>query len=205
MSATTKALHWRCGMFAVLTLLAPQTFGTRTVSAAEPSLPFSRLENVVVEHFRSLPDYQPGAVISRSQVEAVFLNLDRLGWPAADRNAILDRVLADSDWLVQELRSSDGRRFASRIATYSGGYDRLDRLTRLANGRRTVHDLIHGPGGYQMIEYMTQSRGGGELGKMLSKAPGGANFNQPTGRIYTVDGLLDQLKKSYQATQEHSP
>ena len=56
-----------------------------------------------------------------------------------------------------------------------------------------------------MIEYMTQSRGGRELGKMLSKAPNGADFNQPTGRIYTLDGLLAQLKKSCQAEKKPSP
>ena len=48
-----------------------------------------------------------------------------------------------------------------------------------------------------MLQYMTETRGGENMGKQLSKAPKGKNFNKPTGRIYTVDMLLDVLKNLY--------
>lgn len=198
MSATMKLSGWGLLAIGTLSLLAQDTLAAPTAVAGDSSVPFAKIEQVVVDHFRAIPDYQPGTIITRSQVEAVLRKLDRLGWPVADRNEILGQVLADDEWLVQELRTSDGRKFAAHIAGQPEGYDRLDRLTRLTNGRRTVRDLIHGPGGYRMIEYMTQSRGGQELGKMLSKAPNGADFNSPTGRIYTVDALLARLKTSYQ-------
>jgi len=205
MSAARMLSRGRLLAIGTVALLAQGPFGVPLVVAGDSSASFSRIEQVVVDHFRAIPDYRPGSMITRSQVEAVLKKLDRLGRPLADRNEILGRVLADDEWLVQELRSSDGRKFASHIAGQPGGYDRLDRLSRLANGKRIVHDLIRGPGGYRMIEYMTQSRGGRELGKMLSKAPNGADFNQPTGRIYTLDGLLAQLKKSCQAEKKPSP
>jgi hypothetical protein len=211
MSVTMKLSRWSLRGIGTGVLLVQGILGVPTVVANDPSIAgdstvsFSKIEQVVVDHFRAIPDYQPGTIITRSQVEPVLRKLDRLGWPVADRNEILDRVLADDDWLVQELRTSDGRKFASHIAGQAQGYDRLDRLTRLANGRRIVRDLIHGPGGYRMIEYMTQSRGGRALGRMLSKAPNGADFNQPTGRIYTLDALLAQLNNSHQTTRRSTP
>lgn len=205
MSATMKLSRWgRLGIGAVA-LLVQGILGAPAAIANDSSPSFAKIEQIVVDHFRAIPDYQPAALITRSQVEAILRKLERLGWPVADRNEILDRVLADDDWLVQELRTSDGRKFASRIGGQAEGYDRLDRLTRLVNGRRIARDLIHGAGGHQMIEYMTQSRGGRELGKMLSKAPHGADFNQPTGRIYTVDALLAKLKQSHQAARKPAP
>jgi hypothetical protein len=203
--SATKRSRWALIAIGTMALLAQALLGVATAVAGDSSPAFSKIEQVVVDHFRAIPDYQPGTIITRSQVEAVLRKLDRLGWPVAGRDEILGRVLADGEWLVQELRSSDGRKFASHIAAQPEGYDRLDRLTRLTDGKRIVRDLVQGPGGYRMIEYMTQSRGGRELGKMLSKAPSGAGFNQPTGRIYTVDALLTQLKKSYQATKKSSP
>ena len=61
------------------------------------------------------------------------------------------------------------------------------------------YDLIRGPGGEKLIEYMTTAAGGKELGKQLSQDPNGANFNAPTGRIYTVPDLLKYLKQQYDA------
>ena len=37
---------------------------------------------------------------------------------------------------------------------------------------------------------------------MLSRDPGGANFNQPTGRIYTEKMLVQELKRAYAAAQK---
>jgi hypothetical protein len=111
-------------------------------------------------------------------------------------------VPAGNDYLVQRLRTPRGRQFMRRIANYPGAYDRLDRLSWLPYGKQTVQDLIQKKGGEDMIKYITTAPGGNELGKMLSNAPKGANFNQPTGRIYTAALLLARLKTSYAATEE---
>ena len=150
----------------------------------------------IVRYFEGLPGYQPGGIITRSEVKPIFQRLAKMGHRVAAPNAkkILEQVLADDAFLVRELRTPKGRKFMARIADYPLAYDRLDRLARLPRGRRIAGDLIHGPGGYKMIEYLTTARGGAELGKMLSKSPKGARFNKPTGRIYTVDMLLSRLR-----------
>jgi len=166
-------------------------------SEADSEVSFAQIQRVVTGHFRSLDNYQPGGIISRSQVAGALEQLEDLGWCPGDRAAILDQVLSDDDWLVLQLRSPAGRRFTAHIAGLRQGFDRLDRLTRLPQGKQTVLDLIHGPGGHKLIEYLVRSPGGIEIGKMLSKAPRGANFNKPTGRIYTLDALLARLRSSH--------
>jgi hypothetical protein len=173
-------------------------------SADKPqSLPaFREVEEIVLRRFALLPDYRPGDIIARSEVEPLFAQLEGVGWKVADRQDILRRVPADNDYLVQKLRTSRGRQFMRRIANYPNAYDRLDRLSWLPHGRQTVHDLIYKTGGEEMIKYLTTASGGSELGKMLSNSPKGADFNKPTGRSYTAKLLLARLKTSYAAAQE---
>lgn len=166
---------------------------------------FAKVEATVTACFDALPGFRPDGIITRSEVRAALEQLDRIGWSVAGRETLLERVLPDDSFLVEQLRTPDGMKFASRIARYRQGYDRLDRLSQLPHGRRTVRDLIHGAGGYKMIEYMTGSSGGAELGRMLSKVPNGADFNQPTGRIYTLGSLLGELKKAHGAARAPSP
>lgn len=146
-----------------------------------------------------LPDYRPGDIIAQSEVEPLFAQLKRMGWAVPERKRLLHKVPGDRDFLIRKLRTPRGRKFMRRIADYPGAYDRLDRLSWLPQGKQTVHDLIHKTGGHEMIEYLTTSAGGAALGKMLSRAPKGAHFNEPSGRIYTVEELLARLKRRYAA------
>jgi hypothetical protein len=108
-------------------------------------------------------------------------------------------VPQDGEFLVTQLRTRAGAKFARQIARLPGGYDRLEKLSRLPNGHQTIRDLIKGPDGYKLIQYMTTAPGGAELGRMLSKAPKGRRFNRPTGRIYTVEMLLERLGQEHRA------
>jgi len=166
----------------------------------KPLPSFKIIKEVVDSHFASLPGYKPGNIISRSEVKPLFEKFKLLCWEVSDRRAILDDVLADGSFLVVELRRPAGRRFMRRISKYPNAYDRLDRLSRLPHGHKTVLALINGKGGYEMIEYMTTSKGGIAIGKQLSNAPKGANFNKPTGRIYTVKILIDRLREAHAFT-----
>lgn len=171
-------------------------------SAPKPLPPLSQVEEVTLRHFALLLDYRPGDVIAQSEVEPLFAQLRLHGWTVMDGKAILQQVPADSDFVIRELHSPRGREFMHRISGYPNAYDRLDRLSRLPRGRQTVRDLIRTKGGHEMIEYMTTAPGGTGLGKMLSKAPKGADFNKPTGRIYTVEMLLNRMKESYRAAEK---
>lgn len=53
-----------------------------------------------------------------------------------------------------------------------------------------------------MIEYLTTASGGIAMGNMLSQSPNGRDFNDATGRIYTMSLLLEQLEKDWAAAQK---
>jgi hypothetical protein len=169
-------------------------------SAADSIPSFDAITRVVESRLASQRDYKPGDIISRDQVQQILDHLARLGWPVPQREKLLDETLPPGDFLVQRLRTEAGRILMRRIARDPLGYDRLDRLSRMAQGPPTIDMLIASPGGYQLIDYLTSTPEGLETGRLLSQAPGGTDFNKPTGRIYTADDLLRKLRKRYQQT-----
>jgi hypothetical protein len=173
--------------------------------AKTQSLPkFEKIEAAVWQYFESQGNFQASMLITKEQVEPLLGGLARMGFILSDTKSILDKLPTGDEYLVKELYTPAGRKFMEDIAKYPDAYDRLDRLIRLPHGRQTVHDLVKGPDGYKMIQYMTTTPGGKEMGKMLSNAPKGANFNKPTGRIYTVPMLLTQLEEQYRAKETNS-
>jgi hypothetical protein len=158
-----------------------------------------------LQYFQAIHDFRTTDLINRDQVEPLLIQLERSGFPLSDKKKILARVPATSDFLVEQFSTPDGRKFMRRIANYPEAYDRLDRLSRLPLGKQTIRDLIKGPGGEKMVQYLTTTPGGKEMGNMLSEVPKGAGFNDPTGRIYTVDLLLRQIKKSLAAAPKPGP
>jgi hypothetical protein len=172
----------------------PQRGGAKPI----PSL--SEIKQVVLRYFQAKPDYRAGDLITKEDVEPLLGKLQQKGLPLPDAKQILDKAPGKDEFLTQQLRTPDGRKFMRDISGYSDAYDRLDRLSRLPHGQQTVRDLIRGPDGYKMIEYMTTAPGGKELGNQLSNAPLGKGFNAATGRIYTTEMLLLRLEKSRAAS-----
>ena len=163
-----------------------------------PSL--DQVESMTEEFFARQPNYRPGEIISQSQVRGLFEEFWRYGWKVPRQDELLRLVPDDSEMLVRELRTKDGRKFAQQIARYPLSFDKLDRLSRMPTGKSAFHRLVRGPDGYKLFQYMAEAPGGNELGKMLSGTPTGRDFNKPTGRIYTVSSLIPQLR----ARQEES-
>ena len=173
-----------------------------TLVAGQTALPeFAKVEQWVQGHFASQAGRESHDLILRRDVEQVLDGLKQQGWDVAERKEILALSLANDDWLAKRLETNAGRKFMRDMSSYPDGYDKLDRLRRLPDGQRILDRLIKGPDGYKMIEYLTNQPGGREMGRMLSDAPKGKNFNQPTGRIYTVDDLLKRLQESHAAAQ----
>lgn len=199
-------------LFALTALLAVQLASPaegaggsyRTVQTKKPVPKFTQLEAVVKLHFEKMRGFQADGIIVESEVAPLFAKLKKAGWniSKADRQNILKRVPSDNSFLAKELRTPAGRKFAAKIYKYPDGFDRLDRMSRMPQGKDTVKRLIIGPGGYKMIQYMTTAPGGKNLGKQLSNTPKGRKFNSPTGRIYTVKMLVDDLKKLYKDSFE---
>ena len=185
----------------------PLSEATDAVATSEkkPLPEFPQIEKAAAEYFAKLPDYQPGGVITRPEAEGFFASLETLGWNPDNRQEILAKVPPPDDFLVEELRTRSGKKFMGRIATYPEALDRLDRLSQLAYGKRHVKGLVNGRGGDQWIKYITTDKRGIELSRSMSRAKNGADFDKPTGRVYTVQMLLDELEASHKKAKQVAP
>jgi len=141
-----------CRAFAVAAPPTPPR-GTRsaTIQAAEPEKPIPAAQLLEAA---SCPQrgYQPGDLISASDVEPVLKQLEeRWGESLKD----VRRKLVRPDDLVRQLRSPSGKAFMRQASRFGQGYDRIDRLSQLPDGQTLLAKLIQGPDGYKLIEYMT--------------------------------------------------
>jgi hypothetical protein len=168
-----------------------------TLHAAPPAkLPdFDTVASEVQRYFQSQPDYQSGDLIRRSQIEAVLKNVAAAGWKVNNPKQIMELGLPDNSFLVRELSTPAGKKFMRKVATRTGGYSHLDRLSTIPRGERTIRDLIRDPNGDDLITYLATTTGGRNMGKMMGGVRGGVDLNKPTGRIYTANDLVAVLKK----------
>jgi len=188
----------RVSIVATAILSVANAFMSEAVAADTAKLPpYTSVQQAVRQYFAAQPDYQRRDIISQRDAVAVLADLEKLGWRVADRREILDRVPADGELLVRELRTPAGRKFMRQMDRYPDAYDRLDRLTHMPQGTSTLKRLVAGPDGYKLIEYLTTASGGREMGKMLSDTPRGRGFNRSTDRIYTQRLLMDELNRRY--------
>lgn len=178
------------------------TLHRQTQAAANDSLPsFAKIEEVVKRHVSMRKNYEPGDIISTSDVKDLFRQLKILGWKMSEKKKIYNSVLNDADFIVQQLRSSHGRRVMRKISSDPAVYDRLDRLSNLPGGKRMIHDVFRLPDAHKYfaakptpgLKNITQLLPKGANGK----TPSAPNFEKPTGRIYTFEQLLERLRKSY--------
>lgn len=163
---------------------------------------FAAVQTTAEKYFSSLKKYRKGDLLSQSDVEPVFAELEKLGWKVADREQIVKLVPGDRELMVRMLRTEDGRTFMRDIERLPGGYDRVDHLSRMSDAETLLWRLTSGPDGYKMIDYMTETPYGANMGEMLSQAPNGKGFNKPTGRIYTETQFIARLKQSYASAQK---
>jgi hypothetical protein len=155
---------------------------------------FSIVTYAVAAYFDSLPHYQPGDLISRSQIMGALASVNDSGWDVPGADAIVQVGLADNSFLVTRLSTPAGRKFMRKIAGHPGAYARLDRLSSISRGRTLVSDLIRQRGGDELVTYLATTKHGRQLGEQLAATRNGVDLNKPTGRIYTVEDLVAELK-----------
>jgi hypothetical protein len=160
---------------------------------------FDLVTTTVQEALAARHGYRAGDLLTVSTVDPVFGELAKINWKVSDRKDISKLLLPDGDWLARQLTSRGGRQFMRAVSELPQGFDRVDRLRRMPYGQRQLQDLIYAPDGSKIFEYMTTTSGGKNLSKMLTHGVNGANFDRPTGRIYTELQLIKRLKKSYDA------
>ena len=171
-----------------------------TPAVSQPKFPeATAVQQALADHFAGLEDYQAGDLVAANDVTPIFAKLKKLGWTVADEREITGLLVPDSDPLVRQLRTTNGRKFMRKITSLPGGYDRLDRLRKMPQGEQRLREMIQSPGGEKLVEYMTSTPEGRNLGRSLSQSPSGKDFNKPTGRLYTAADVERRLLESYAA------
>jgi hypothetical protein len=183
--------YWVRALVVVQCLLITSFATAEPSKSAAPSGPATA--QIVGAYFASLPGFQAGDLIHRSQIEAVIELVEMGGVQVDKADELVERGLPDSAFLIRVLSSPAGKKFMRKIGRQRGAYGRLDRLSSIPGGEKRVRELVKTPGGDQLLEYLTTTKGGHKLGRQLANVRGGVDLNKPTGRIYTADDLLQAL------------
>jgi len=138
----------------------------------------------------------PHEIITREDVSGVWEKLQRAGFTVADRGEIESLLLTEQSLVVRQLRTNGGKQLMSKLGSKPNTYDKFDRLSQIPRGEQIIRDLTTAKDGYKLLEYMSGPQAGG-MSKEIGRLPQGANFDQPTGKIYTTDQFLSRLKTSY--------
>jgi hypothetical protein len=180
------------------TTLATAILLTGLVNAApQPAAPdFAAIAKAIEAWFGSLPDYQPGDLITRLQIETILTKLDDAGVHVPDAASIAKLGLANDSFLVRELTTPAGSKFMRKLARNPGTFAHLDRLSTIPRGEKLIRDLIRDKGGDTLVEYLATTKGGQKMGDMMAAVPDGSDLNKPTGRIYTVADFEAALKSA---------
>ncbi len=167
--------------------------------AARPNGPpddFQPFRSHVLRYFAGLPNYQPGDLITQSQVKPLLAQLVNLGFPLTDPEALLARVSPDGSFLARELRTRQGRDFMRYLSGTPEAFARMERVARMKRGQQTVRDLVaRGRKGADVFDYFAGTSDGKKAGKLMARRGQASGFNKQTEKLYTVDQLLAELNK----------
>ena len=199
---STHGLTTRVLLTASIVCCLPATH----IRAGDDRPSFSAIEKIVVQRLAEKKEYQPGDVISRTDVKIVFEDLGTAGWQPRDRKKIEEDLLDDGSSLVRTFKNAEGRRFMRKVADYGLIFDRLDRVSRVSGGERMLQDLVKLPDGEKYAKKKTPN-GVPDMLDLLPKSASGKkrsikDYDKPTGRIYTEADLLKRLKRSYAGPAE---
>jgi hypothetical protein len=192
-----SGVHLRCiGIALLLSAVAGTVSGATKKKQTLPK--FDKVAGLVQRHFASLPDYQTGDIIAKSDVQPIFKKIESLGWEVRDEKAILERVPAGQDFLVRQLRSKQGKDLMRQVSGYPLIYDRMDRISQQTGGEQLLRDLPKLPDAHKAVAHLVDF-----LPKTgSSRTPHVKDYDKATGRIYTQKQLLHQLEQAYQLAQQ---
>ncbi len=184
----------------LVSCLALATFVSVAAAAhgAENKMPSAaKVRELMAQHFAGQADLEPGDLISRGTVRPLLEALTKAGWKL-DRDAVLNRMLDDSDPVVRAFSSRSGKAFMRKVSGIPLVYDRLDRLARLPGGTELIDTIIKLPDGVKYLEPQP-TPGLKNLAQLLPKqangrTPAGVDFDKPTGKLYTAPAVQIELE-----------
>lgn len=188
-------------MMAATTIATSLLWTGSATAASQRSKPdVAAIMHAIETWFAAQPDYLPGDLITRGQIETVLEKLSAAGVEVPDAEAIAARGLANDSFVVRELTKRSGRPFMRRLARTPGAFARLDRLSTIPRGEQLIRDLIQDKGGDKLIEYLATTKGGRNMGTMMTAVPGGTDLNKATNRIYTLAEFEAALEEAFGKT-----
>ncbi len=167
----------------------------------------AKVEKFVTKFFSNVPGYEEGDLITKSQAEALLKLMSKQGWvlKSDDREAIMERVLDDNSFMIQQLTSPRGRKFLNRIRNLPGGIDRVERIAEMPKGKRDVNALIYKvPDGHKWIEALTVPKNGVRLNQNFKRSAHGSKMYKETNRIYFATQLIQELASVVEAPKKGS-
>jgi len=166
------------------------------VRAAPPSAklpPFAVVQQLAEQHFAKRLNETTGDLITKSDVEPLVDELEKLGFPVRDKEQGIQVVLAEGHWLVRVLRTREGTTLMSQSRHLPAAYDRLERLSRFAEGREMVLKIV-GSGNAALVEWLCTPEAARELELRFANEPACRNFDVQSGHAYTAEQYLEHLR-----------
>jgi hypothetical protein len=155
-----------------------------------------KIEKFVTKFFLNIPGFKEGDLITKTQVDSLLKHMSKQGWVVkpAEREAIIDRVLDDNSFMVQQLTTAKGRSFLNRIRNLPNGIDRVERIAEMPKGKRDVQALIYRvPDGHKWIEALTVPKNGVRLNQNFNRSAHGSKMYEETDRLYFAHQLIEEL------------
>ncbi len=166
----------------------------------------AKIDALVQDHFSQLKGYRKGDLISRDDVSALMTQLEKKGWRGATKLPLLEEMLPANHLLVREMRTTKGKAFMRKTASYRLIFDRLDRIGKMTGGQRLIHDLARLPDGHRYAKWKVH-QGAPSMEEFLPKGRSGKspqvkNLRRPTGRIYTEEQFVEALHQARTAAKK---
>ncbi|MFN0020950.1 MAG: hypothetical protein ACKVP0_22040 [Pirellulaceae bacterium] len=183
---------------ALVVTAAALLFGWFTTACTAKPPSFAEAKAIAAQHLRTLPDYAPGDLISRGDVEPIFNELLNRGLSVDDFSEdFYDDFVPDNSFLIRTLRTEAGRKFMRQVSGFPGAYDRLERLSWVPAGQELLGELIDKPDGAALFKTMTEPTGMQAIARHLAADPRGKNYALPTGHIHTASQLMKRLEAAF--------
>lgn len=182
----------------VLRAEPPVYDGTQNNQAKTPAMPdWKTVAATAKQHFQSLPNYQPGDVLSLGQIKPLLAKFAKAGWKLSDQDAFLGQICADDDFVLRQLRSKSGQKFMRNMRGSAEQYDYLRRLAATKGGDRAVADIMKLNNANDVLAALTSSKAGKDISRRMAEQPKTKDYNTPTGFLYTETQILARLKESF--------
>lgn len=162
----------------------------------------AEVEVLIRQHFAGMPNYSQGDLITTQQVQPLLAKFSAKGWDVPRQDLVLAKVTKSGSYLDQTMNSGKGKRFFREINGSPGGIDRVERMSNMKNGRNSIEQLVNKtPRGSDFINALATSKHGQILGDWSGPTQTGQALNQPTGKIYTEEQLIQFFQTLYQQSK----